>query len=367
MKVYVYPSDVEGCGYYRLIWPTMFLKSQGHDIRIIHPSQKHRSVKGVIDADDELVSIVAPKDADVIVLQRVTSKYLIRAAEIWRANGIAVVVDIDDDLSVIDPNNPAWHILHPDTKGNVAEYDWHNAQRFAEAVTYVTVSTDSLLKKYAPHGRGVVLHNCVPEVTTTIRHDETVNLIGWGGNARTHPTDPREVGPAIARLQRDGYDFRIIGPSYKAKAAFMLERDPDVTGGVPLTRWFHELTKLSVGIAPLADTKFNHAKSWLKMLEYAAVGVPSVGSPRMEYRRLHTMGIGLLADSPKDWYRHVRRLVSDEQMRSDLSVHGRNVVREQLTIEGNAWRWWEAWQTALRIQRQGAGTPFKRPLSTTTG
>ncbi len=366
MKVYVYPADTEGCGYYRLIWPSLALKKQGYDVRIIHPKHSGR-ISGVMDENDRLVSISAPSDADVMVLQRVTSRHMIEAARIWRANGIAVVMDIDDDLSSIDPSNPAWTMLHPKTAGRVEQYSWHSAQKFAEAVTFITVTTPLLLKQYAPHGRGAVLVNCVPEVVTRIPYNPTPNLIGWGGNVRTHTRDPAVVGPAIARLQRDGYDFRIIGPSYKAKSAFTLDREPDVTGGVSLAQWHHQLSKLSVGIAPLADTRFNHAKSWLKMLEYAALGVPCVGSPSAEYRRLHAQGIGLLADSPKEWYRHIRRLLTDDALRQTMSEQGRAIVAAQYTIEANAWRWWEAWQTALRIQRGSSDSPFKRPLSTTTG
>lgn len=44
MRVYVYPCDTEACGYYRLIWATMALKQQGHDVRILHPMARHRVV-----------------------------------------------------------------------------------------------------------------------------------------------------------------------------------------------------------------------------------------------------------------------------------------------------------------------------------
>ena len=56
------------------------------------------------------------------------------------------------------------------------------------------------------------------------------------------------------------------------------------------------VAKLGIGVAPLADTKFNAAKSWLKMAEMAALGVPCVVSPRAEYMRLHEQWIGSLAE-----------------------------------------------------------------------
>src|SRR5690606_28606720 len=40
MKIYVYPADEYGCGYYRLIWPAQALQAQGHDIQIVMPKQR---------------------------------------------------------------------------------------------------------------------------------------------------------------------------------------------------------------------------------------------------------------------------------------------------------------------------------------
>src|SRR5689334_24701002 len=42
--------------------------------------------------------------------------------------------------------------------------------------------------------------------------------------------------------------------------------------------WPRALSALGIGLAPLADSTFNRAKSWLKPLEMAAVGVPCVMS-----------------------------------------------------------------------------------------
>ena len=58
------------------------------------------------------------------------------------------------------------------------------------------------------------------------------------------------------------------------------------------------VAELGVGLVPLLDSAFNRAKSWLKGLEYAALGVPFVASPTPEYVKLAGLGAGLLADDP---------------------------------------------------------------------
>lgn len=353
MKVVVYPADLGGCGYYRLIWPSKVLQKAGHDVTIIHPKNRNK-ISGNTDDTGRLIGVNIPKGADVMVFQRVTSKNIIDAIDIMQDNGIAVVLDVDDDMSVIHPSNPAWAALHPKNEATL-EYNWNHAARSYDRAAHVTVSSSALLRKYAGHGRGTILHNFVPQIMTEIPHIEQANMIGWGGSMHSHPDDPQVTGNAMNRLVREGYRFQIVGPPHGTRRAFSLDEDPLSTGPIPIENYCHTLGRLSVGIAPLNDTKFNAAKSWLKMLEYAAVGVPCIGSPRPEYVRLNKMGIGLLAETPRDWYRHGRRLLDDFNLRMDMSQRGRDIVREHLTIEANAHLWWEAWTKALARVRGPLG------------
>lgn len=362
MRVYVYPADLAGCGYYRLIWVSMYLKSIGKDIRLIHPSQRNK-ITGGRSADGRLVQVSVPKDADVIVFQRLTSRTIVEGINIMRQNGVAVVVDVDDDMRTVAQQNPAWRQFHPG-KGVVdtSEYNWMNGQRACESASLVTVSSDALLKRYGqprraedgPHG--LILRNYVPEVLTDIEHVEEPGVIGWGGSLHSHPTDPDVLGTSMLRLTRDGeFRFKVVGPPKGTKQAFHLLQAPEATGAVPIDRWPHELSKLSVGIAPLKDTVFNRAKSWLKPLEYAAVGVPSVMSDLPEYALINSLGVGRLARNARDWHRESKRLLSDDAYRLDMSERGRAIVRERLTLERNALQWWDAWTQAYEIE-QGTRT-----------
>ena len=121
---------------------------------------------------------------------------------------------------------------------------------------------------------------------------------------------------------------------------------------MPLVEWAQRIAEtMDVGIIPLAATAFNSSKSRLKGIENWAVGVAWVASPRAEYRKLvKDAGAGVLADTPKDWAREVKRLMEDEVARKEQVEAGRDYMRTQ-TYERQAWRWWEAWETALKIQR----------------
>lgn len=368
MIVYVFPADLHGCGHYRMIWPAAVLASQGHDVRIVSPKQRGSHLQARTDANGRIVDVGYPPDADIIVLQRITHVHLIRAIELMRERGVAVVIDMDDDLAAIPTENPAFGAMHPKF-GVSRDHSWLNTQRACEAASLVTVSTDALLARYAPHGRGRVLRNCVPAGYLEIPHEDS-DVVGWGGSVHSHPNDLQVTGSALAQLTREGVKLRIVGPPEGVAAALRLDGDDSFESTGPrqlLGEWPAALAELGVGIAPLADTRFNVSKSWLKPLEKAAVGVPCVMSPRAEYARICDLGIGVLARKPKDWLREVRRLATDGVLRRELSARGREVAG-MLTVEGNAWRWLEAWTDALAVERgPNASSPPRSTASAALG
>lgn len=358
MKIIVWPADTQGCGRYRLIWPAEQVKVQGLDVTIIEPHERHAKFHGVIE--NGVVTGVRVPDADVMVFQRITHRYLAQAIPFIRAKGTACIVDMDDDLECIHPQNPAWAMLHPKSTGSqlIADHSWEWARYACKHATVVTTSSEALRERYASHGRGVVLRNCVPQRFLELPHVDS-DIIGWGGSIHSHPDDVYELGSAVARLTGEGHRFRVVGPPRGLRDAFRLTEDPPHTGNVEIDDWPTELARLGVGIAPLANTRFNAAKSWLKPLEYASVGVPCVMSNRREYREIARRGIGVLVDKPKQWYGELKKLATDEGRRLALSDAARLVAAE-LTYERNGHRWAEVWTDAVTQQRRLSSSVFSK-------
>jgi len=352
VKVYIYPADDSGCGFHRLIWPATYLREAGHDVVVDMPREGRLKARFWQCTEGHHHGRVdAPEDADVIVMQRVTDLYQVETIKVLREQGIAVVVDVDDDLDSISPGNPAWWQLHPRGASEDHPHSWRATGAACRAATLVTVSTPALLPRYATHGRGVVIDNFLADHYYERKHVDS-DWVGWPGTIWSHSNDPQVTRGAIGRLIREGVRFRVLGDPENAGRAFGLEVDPPGTGRIDLADWPRALAVgAGVGIAPLADTRFNAAKSRLKPLELAACGVPWVGSPRAEYDRFHRLGCGVLAkDNTKDWYRVVRRLVHDEDRRRELSEAGLAVAATQ-RLRDHAWRHLEAWEEALRIHR----------------
>jgi hypothetical protein len=282
VKILVYPADRWGCGSFRMMWPAEQCAAAGHDVTVIE--QGKRSLRLVMEGDR--VRDVLIDGVDVIVLQRVTHAYMAQAVGVLRSKGVTVVVDVDDDLSSIHPSNPAWAVHHPGNEGKrmangqISRHSWRNLAMACRDASLVTVSTPALLDVYARHGRGVVLPNYLPDHYYGLPRQDS-DVIGWPGSFHSHPNDPAAVGGAIARLVDDGAQFVMRGDPSGAGTAFGLASDPE-GGPVPIEEWPRAVAELGVGIAPLADTRFNAAKSWLKPLELSACGVPWVAPPRLE-------------------------------------------------------------------------------------
>jgi hypothetical protein len=356
MKVVVYPADEFGCGYHRMIWPAGYATELGCDVTVVR--QKERVLELVIEGDTVKDVRLAP-DVDVVVFQRTTHFYLMQAIAVLRLKGISVVIDVDDDLTLIHPLNGSFANLHPNKFGKMIDgqrhlHSWQHLVQACRDASLVTVSTPALLGRYAAHGRGRVLHNYLEDRYFEQSHEDSTEIV-WPASAHSHPDDPAVVGPAIARLVDDGERFTSYGfPEITARAFGLREPTHGPPDNVAILDWAGAIARHGIGIAPLSDTRFNHCKSWLKPLELAAVGVPWVGSPRPEYQRLHDLGCGLLARKPKDWYGKLKQLCTDDVLRKELSEAGQQVA-ETLRLRRHAWRWIEAWTDAMKIDRVTVG------------
>jgi hypothetical protein len=363
VRVRVYPADTYGCGYFRLIWACQILQAQGAEIELVDPGARQLELRVDKEVDEQgrvikewTTDVVLEEDPpDVMVFQRVSHRFLTGAMPILRDKGVATVIDIDDDLARVHPSNPAYAALHPKNEyrrtqsGQPSRHSWQHLQTACRDATVVTCSTPALAQRYGAHGRVKVLWNYLPEHYYGVAHADS-SLIGWPAAIASHPDDPSATGGAIARLVSEGCRFHVSGdPAGVAEAFGIFGGEVTGVAGTNIYDWPKEVNKIGVGIAPLADTRFNAAKSWLKPLEMSALGIPWVASPRAEYERLHRMGAGLTAESPRRWYRELERLVRSEELRAEIAGRGREVA-DRLRLTRHVDKWWSAWERAYDLQ-----------------
>lgn len=374
--IIVYPADTGGVGNYRIIWPAEALRAQGADLQIVYDGDNDaQQINGVFWNQDDGARIrlaTEAPDCDVAVIQRPLTEILAESIPVMQRRGVKVVVEIDDDFENISPRNISWGATRPPSRNetipeslppqqraeirqqqiNRQRRNHLHLRRSCELADLVVVSTPALASVYGRHGRVAVVPNCVPEWyqwATPLEPWEGVR-VGWTGSLQTHPDDLQVTKGGVQRaLRATGAQFTVVGTGTGVQRALGLASPPLACGWQPLDRYPSMMAAMNVGIVPLEQSRFNEAKSWLKGLEFAALGVPFVASPTGPYVELLARGAGLVAERPKDWERLLKRLIANADDRAELAEAGREVARG-LTIEGNCGRWWDAWSSVVNTR-----------------
>jgi len=371
MRVEAHAADLGGCGHYRLIWAAEALMAGGYDLDLVLPDTGKANIDCIVSLEATaaagapvLGGLRHPPSCDVLVLQRPMTAHLVDVIRFHRAAGVAVVVEVDDHFEAIDPANVAWPTVQPRLNPH---RNFHHLREACRIADLVVVSTPALAAHYGRHGRVVVIENHIPRAYLHALPDQHDDLrLGWSGSVDTHPRDLQVTRGAVARvLRRHDLTFHLIGAGrvhftdpdtgldvettdpriVKNLSFYDGQRFAHTNGWLPLGAYSRAMAELDIGIVPLALSAFNEAKSWLKGLEWAALGVPFVASPTGQYRDLVAQGAGRIAGRPRDWERELDLLITNDDYRGELAQAGRRVAGRWI-IEDHADRWWNAWQTA---------------------
>lgn len=346
-RVVVLPSDETACGLYRMKYPAGAVQMVRPDwqVEVYRPSEVFFGtaadgtlwqVKGVPD----------PASADLLIMQRVGTKAQRQFVEWMRKQGVAVIVDADDALWAIRPDNMAYE------HWNEGPSHWSHMDTAALEADLVTVTTQGLAQRYGKHGRVEVLPNVVPgdvqEMLKSVRDElDQTPTVGWAGFTGTHPGDLQVMGDAMARVQRDtGCIVRVIGDAEGAARIWDCEVDPVAPAPIGMP-YYTALTTLDIGVVPLSAGKFNQCKSYLKALEYSACGVAAVVSDTPAHRELAKSVPLRIATTPDEWYTHLTDLIANPEQRSASAKYAQGVVYDEHTFETNAERWATAWERAV--------------------
>lgn len=334
--VLVYPSDGTGCAMYRMTWPGMAAMAAGKQVTIIP-----KSPQITVDQNGNVHGINTGS-ATHIVFQRPGSYQFSQVIPILQEKGVKVIIDIDDSMSNIHPRNPVFKTYDPRVNHKT---NWMHIAKACELADLVTVTTEALAEEYGGHGRIKVIPNHVPKSYLDIpRPTNEVPIITWAGWTATHVDDLRTTNGMINQvLTETGAKFAAFGDDKIFLDLGIRNRPPnEYWGFTNISEYPKKLSKADIGIAPLQKGPFNKAKSWLKGLEYASLGIVPVVTPIGNYVDLIDLGMAIPAENSKEWYNKTRELVLDNDMRNELSEKVRKIASDW-TIEGNTDKWWDAW------------------------
>lgn len=329
LKIYGWAADHNGCGQYRVGLPMWALQLAGHDTRAFT----------VLEGD-------VPEDVDVVVGQLMYDE---PRTGPWRelaqrpGRRPVLILEIDDDLwNVHRTNFSAMVIRTPEVLARLEENI-----RLADAVTVTTPHLGEFVKRFNPNV--FVLPNCIDLNLITHQRPKAQRLtVGWAGGS-SHANDFASMNSSLRQFLRrhPEVDMHFVGQDYRRVV------------NLPNTRWSQWNTNLvdylhtldfDIGVAPLAYHRFNKSKSDIKVLEYAALGIPVVASDFGPYAESVVHGeTGFLVKRPHEWGHYLGLLAEDAALRERMGINAKLWATGR-TVQGNIGQWELAYrQTIARV------------------
>jgi hypothetical protein len=228
------------------------------------------------------------------------------------AMGAALVVDIDDAFVAMEdhPEAALYRPLNAAIEHAIA----------ASAESWFSTPELAQLYGHIAHRHAVIPNALDPRIWRDWRNvrpepfrQDKVRMLYMGTG--THGPDFMDLRPALDRLwaEREGrFDVTLIGIASAIEPAPWLHRiaPPAEAIAYPrFVRWLRGQGPFDVGLAPLADTRFNSAKSDIKLLDYLALGLLPVMQDCTAYRL--DPEAGQVAMHATDWFATLLGLVDD--------------------------------------------------------
>lgn len=345
MKVLALAADDGGCGFYRMREPARVAADMGVDITVSSDIAAH----AFVDKETNMTTVTEIyTDADLIIIQRPLDNSMSAVLEQAKKQGIATIVELDDDFEMVHTGNYAHQFIEGKEHSGP---QW--IRKACEIADHISISTPAL-EKYGI-GKSTVLRNCVPEsiFDLTPAYEVTNGLlrVGWTGTTQVHPNDLQVTRGALKDFLKDNHlRFNVVGDGLYVQDFLQLDKDTPFgfTGWKPLEEYYKTVRDtMDIGIVPLEMSPFNQAKSALKGLEMAALGIPFVASPTKEYERFELYGVGKTASGPTEWRKHLQKWIDKPQTRESDARKYREIVYNENTIERNASEWVETWERVV--------------------
>lgn len=95
-----------------------------------------------------------------------------------------------------------------------------------------------------------------------------------------------------------------------------------------------DLSEFDIGIMPLPDTPWTRGKGGYKILQYMALGIPSVVSPVGVNTSIIAPGInGFLASQAAEWFQYLNELICSPEKRHQMGVKAREKALQNYSFQ----------------------------------
>ncbi len=329
-----YVGDLQGCGYIRVIMPSLLL----NNLRNRYDIESMYSVNFIGDP-------YYYKTLTHVTFQRAATEGHLGlfnhfVSKIKPIANVPIIYECDDDLF----NIPKWNFASTYYTDNRI-----NIEKILSMADGITVSTEKLKQLYGKYNENVVvIENHLAKFMwggpLPFMYDQNKKIrIGWAGSENHFiNTKSKEYGKGVTGGDFGKEFIKFIKKTvnkyqWVISGAIPIELS-DVKDKIefysfkPLLEYPAHLKslKLDIFVAPLEKCEFNDGKSNIKALEAAVLDVPGVYSNVEPYKNMT-----LTSDDDYGMIEHIERLASDVDYRYIVACKDYDIVKNQLYWEEN--------------------------------
>lgn len=330
-RIIYYLSDSSGCGYLRCALPASWMEERGYFNTKI----------------SSITLNAAVPFSDVFVFQRQYAQEVINHMRAIKKAGKKVVFELDDDIWSVSKHSPAYYTYHE--KGVQQRLETFVSE--SDAVSTTTPELAEILSKFNKN------ISVVPNFldfrlwqTVDLEEQKEVRIIWQGGP--THYDDLIILKDVFARLLAEVPEVKLVFLGYlpeEMKNSLPPDRI-ELHKGVDVEAFPKKMASLSptIGIAPVANMKFNHSKSDIKYREYAAMGIPTVAFNYLPYSvSIKNEKTGFLVESENEFLERLIDLARNRDLRKAMGAEARTWAAKNVNIAENIHLWVNYFSTVL--------------------
>ena len=318
-------NQIPQCTRYRVLNKAEQLRSLGYQVKVVNHSQ--------LRLEDGQIAflIVIYRCGDSPILQE-----LVRVAKHFNRT---VLYDIDD-LVIDTKYTDQLAYTQQLSPGEKANYDGgvHSYGRMLRLCDGVITTTKALAEELSNYQTTVLLNrNLASEELVLL--SEQANLpkatsqkvkIGYFSGSITHNENFQLIKPAL-KLLLERYphvELHLVGYLDLPEDLAPFKKQIVTHDYVAWNELPGLIREVDINLAPLTQTIFNEAKSEIKWIEAALVGVPTVASKIGSFSEMIQDGLTGLLATDTQWEAALESLILDQEKRQTLAENALNYVKE---------------------------------------
>jgi glycosyltransferase involved in cell wall biosynthesis len=349
MRVYYVSSGIEACYNLRCLLPLTANGWDGDRTSLTGP-QKGSNIQQQ-----------AVMQADVVVFHRPEGEKKLQLARLLKSLGKKIVYDNDDTYK--NPEHSKLTEYMAEKQPNKME----DIETFIKEADLVTCTTEYLKDEYLKlNDNVVVLPNCVDPFyfDDPLKNESDKIRIGIVGSVGT-TGDLEVLKPIIDHYEHDERVQLVamvlpdpegnptVQEIYKNEYAYWNSKNVEMHYFVDADKYYDAINELRLDmvVIPRADNEVNKAKSNIKFLEFAMLGVPCICQEFMTddspYQSVPDCRYLLLADTTDEWIEQIEKLINDKDYRVALGKEAKKYVSFIYDINNVSHMWEDAYTSIL--------------------